>query len=191
VDGLLALVDAGSTEFVLVSDWQRAVSAPAATRTHANAEVLMLGDSGVGKSGLAMVLAGQEFRPTESTRGRQIWRLSATEEADSSGDTRDVLVWDLAGQPGYRIAHQLHLEGAALALILFDAKSETAPLAGVQHWARGPVLAARHPQIRAPQAPALHRLRRRLPRRDLPAGTTPRRGPDHEARCSLTVRHNR
>ncbi|MGH3245980.1 MAG: TIR domain-containing protein [Trebonia sp.] len=136
VDGLLALVDAGSTELVLVSDWHRAVSTPAATRTYANAKVLMLGDSGVGKSGLAMVLAGQEFQPTESTHGRQIWRLPATEEADSSGDIRDVLIWDLAGQPGYRIVHQLHLEGAALALILFDAKDETTPLAGVQHWAR-------------------------------------------------------
>jgi GTPase SAR1 family protein len=136
VDNLLALVDSGSTQLVLVSDWHRAVSAPAATRTYANAKVLMLGDSGVGKSGLAMVLARQEFEPTESTHGRQIWPLSAAEEQDSSGDIRDVLIWDLAGQPGYRIVHQLHLEGAALALILFDAKSETAPLAGVQHWAR-------------------------------------------------------
>jgi GTPase SAR1 family protein/nucleotide-binding universal stress UspA family protein len=136
VDGLLALVDAGSTELVLVSDWGRAVSAPAATKTYANAKVLMLGDSGVGKSGLAMVLAGQEFQPTESTHGRQIWRLPATEEADPSGDIRDVLIWDLAGQPGYRIVHQLHLEGAALALIVFDAKNETTPLGGVQHWAR-------------------------------------------------------
>jgi GTPase SAR1 family protein len=136
VDGLLALVDAGSTELVLVSDWQRAVSAPAATKTYANAKVLMLGDSGVGKSGLAMVLANQEFQPTESTHGRRIWWLPATEEPAFAGYIRDVLIWDLAGQPGYRIVHQLHLEGAALALILFDAKSETAPLDGVQHWAR-------------------------------------------------------
>ncbi len=135
VDGLLALIDAGATELVLASDWDRVVSAPAATTTYANAKVLMLGDSGVGKSGLAMVLAGEEFRATESTHGRQIWRLPALEAADS-GDNRDVLLWDLAGQPGYRIVHQLHLEGAALALILFDAKSETAPLAGVEYWAR-------------------------------------------------------
>jgi WD40 repeat protein len=136
VDGLLALVDAGATELVLVSDWDRAVSTAAVTTTYANAKVLLLGDSGVGKSGLAMVLAGEDFRPTESTHGRRVWRLPATEDPDSSGDNRDVLLWDLAGQPGYRIVHQLHLEGAAVALILFDAKSETAPLAGVQHWAR-------------------------------------------------------
>jgi GTPase SAR1 family protein len=135
-NGLLALIDAGTSELLLVSDWDRADSAPAATTTYANAKVLLLGDSGVGKSGLAMVLAGNEFRATESTHGRVIWRLPASEDPDSGGDNREVLLWDLAGQPGYRIVHQLHLEGAAAALILFDSKSETAPLAGVRHWAR-------------------------------------------------------
>ena len=48
------------------------------------------------------------------------------------------------------IVHQLHLGGAALALILFDAKSETTPLAGVQHWAR----AVRHAhQVTADELP--------------------------------------
>ncbi|MBO0801797.1 MAG: TIR domain-containing protein [Nocardiopsaceae bacterium] len=136
VDGLLALVDAGSTELLLVSDWDRADSDPPATTTYANAKVLLLGDSGVGKSGLAMVLAGREFTPTESTHGRQIWRLPAADGQESSGDSREVMLWDLAGQPGYRIVHQLHLKDAALALVLFDARSETTPLAGVRHWAR-------------------------------------------------------
>ncbi len=136
MNGLLALVDAGATELILVSGWDRTVSAPAATTTYTNAKVLLLGDSGVGKSALAMVLAGAEFRATESTHGRRIWRLPATEEPDSSGGDREVLLWDPAGQPGYRIVHQLHLGGAAVALILFDSKSETTPLAGVLHWAR-------------------------------------------------------
>jgi GTPase SAR1 family protein len=136
VNGLLALVDAGATELVFISDWERTVNAPAPTTTYANAKVLLLGDSGVGKSALAMVLAGEEFRATESTHGRRIWRLPATEEPDAYDGDREVLVWDLAGQPGYRIVHQLHLGGAALALVLFDSRSETTPLAGVRHWAR-------------------------------------------------------
>ena len=148
VAGLLALVDAGSTELLLVNGWDRVDSTPPATTTYANAKVLLLGDSGVGKSGLAMVLAGRDFTPTESTHGRRIWRLPtadpvadpaadpAADEQESSGDSREVMLWDLAGQPGYRIVHQLHLENAALALILFDAKSEITPLAGVRHWAR-------------------------------------------------------
>ena len=140
VAGLLALVDAGSAELLLVNGWDRVDSAPPATTTYANAKVLLLGDSGVGKSGLAMVLAGNEFIPTDSTHGRRIWRLPtgdpAADEQEPSGDSREVMLWDLAGQPGYRVVHQLHLESAALALILFDAMSETMPLAGVRHWAR-------------------------------------------------------
>ena len=136
VKGLLALVDAGASELLLVSDWDQTVGGPATTTTYANAKVLLLGDSGVGKSGLAMVLAGEEFRATESTHGRRIWALPGSEEPNVSDGDREVLIWDLAGQPGYRIVHQLHLAGAALALIIFDSKSETAPLAGVRHWAR-------------------------------------------------------
>jgi GTPase SAR1 family protein len=136
VADLLALVDAGSKELLLVHGWDRVDSAPPATTTYANAKVLLLGDSGVGKSGLAMVLARNEFTPTESTHGRRIWRLPAADDHEPADEGREVMLWDLAGQPGYRIVHQLHLEGAALALILFDAKSETTPLAGVRHWAR-------------------------------------------------------
>jgi hypothetical protein len=54
-----------------------------------------------------MVLAGEEFTPAESTHGRRIWRLPAAEEQDPSDESREVLLWDLAGQPGYRIVLQL------------------------------------------------------------------------------------
>jgi GTPase SAR1 family protein len=136
VHGLLALVDPGATELLLVRDWDRTAGAPATTTSYSNAKVLMLGDSGVGKSALAMVLAGAEFGPTESTHGRRIWRLPVADDSGQARDDREILIWDLAGQPGYRIVHQLHLGGAVLALILFDSRSETAPLSGVRHWAR-------------------------------------------------------
>jgi len=42
----------------------------------------LLSDSGVGKPVLAMVLAGKEFRATESTHGRRIWQLPATDRHD-------------------------------------------------------------------------------------------------------------
>ena len=45
-------------------------------------------------------------------------------------------MWDLAGQPGYRVIHQLHLSEVAVALVVFDGRSETDPLAGVIHWER-------------------------------------------------------
>jgi hypothetical protein len=50
--------------------------------------------------------------------------------------TREVLLWDLAGQPGYRLIHQLHLQEVAVSLVVFDSRSETDPFSGVKYWAR-------------------------------------------------------
>jgi GTPase SAR1 family protein len=118
--------------------------------TYANAKVLLLGDSGVGKSGLALVLAGEAFRATESTHARRIWKLPVPELNQGGDAQREVLLWDLAGQPGYRIVHQLHLGGGAVALVLFDSRSETAPLAGIGYWAR----ALQHAQAAGQPPPA-------------------------------------
>jgi GTPase SAR1 family protein len=98
---------------------------------------VLLGDSGVGKSGLGLVLSGQPFEPTESTHGRRVWDFDRFEAPTPTGtETREILLWDLAGQPGYRIVHQLHLGEVALALIVFDAGSDIDVFAGVRHWAR-------------------------------------------------------
>jgi hypothetical protein len=43
----------------------------------------------------------------------------------------------MAGQPAYRLIHQLHLNEVAVALVVFDARQAVGdPLAGVRHWAR-------------------------------------------------------
>jgi small GTP-binding protein len=105
---------------------------------YTNAKVVLVGDSGVGKSGLGLVLTGQPFVPTESTHGRHVWTFDDQEvEFDNlRKETRQTLLWDLAGQPGYRLIHQLYLNEVAVALVLFDARSETDPFAGVYHWDR-------------------------------------------------------
>jgi WD40 repeat protein len=108
-----------------------------ASHRYVNATVILAGDSGVGKSGLGMALAGEEFRATESTHGRHIWLLSSAEvESGTSREIREVFLWDLAGQPGYRVVHQLHLANADVALVVFDSRSERDPFAGVGYWAR-------------------------------------------------------
>ena len=38
-----------------------------------------------------------------------------------------LVLWDLAGQPAYRLVHQLSMEDAALACVLFDCRNETNP----------------------------------------------------------------
>lgn len=101
-----------------------------------NAKVVLVGDSGVGKSGLGLVLTGQPFVPTESTHGRHVWTFEnqRVKLDDGNEEIRETLLWDLAGQPGYRLIHQLHLGEVTLALVTIDARSETNPFAGVYHW---------------------------------------------------------
>ncbi|MHC4478298.1 MAG: TIR domain-containing protein [Planctomycetota bacterium] len=103
---------------------------------YSNAKVVLVGESGVGKTGLGLVLSGQEYRATDSTHKRNVWTMA--EEIVQLGEgkeiTRETLLWDLAGQPGYRIIHQLSLTETAVALVVFDARSETDPFAGVAHW---------------------------------------------------------
>jgi WD40 repeat protein len=108
------------------------------SRRYGNAKVVLIGDTGVGKSGLGLVLSGQPYQPTDSTHGRNVWTLDANEVEVQGGarQTREVLLWDLAGQPGYRIIHQLHLNEVAVALIVFDSRSEIDPFSGVKYWAR-------------------------------------------------------
>jgi WD40 repeat protein/class 3 adenylate cyclase len=113
--------------------------APAIQISHyINAKVVLLGDTGVGKSGLSLVLNGEPYKETDSTPGRKVWTFSSQEvELDKKlKQTRETLLWDMAGQPGYRVIHQLHLNEVAVALVVFDSRSETDPLAGVRHWER-------------------------------------------------------
>ena len=116
------------------------LGAPPVTPTfhYTNAKVVIVGDSGVGKSGLGLVLTGHPFVPTDSSHGRHVWTFDDKEvELDNlRKEARQTLLWDLAGQAGYRLIHQLHLNEVAVALVLFDARSETDPFAGVFHWDR-------------------------------------------------------
>lgn len=115
---------------------QRRIAEPSVH--YVNAKVVLVGDTGVGKSGLAIVLNNQPYRETDSTAGRHVWTFDSREVAVAGNvtQTRETLLWDFAGQPGYRVIHQLHLNEVAVALIVFDARSETDPLAGVRHWGR-------------------------------------------------------
>ena len=100
------------------------------------AKVVLLGDSGVGKSGLARVLAGDAFAPTESTHGRSIRTLSSLETQSPEGTVvlHEVVLWDLAGQPGYRVLHSLNLSGIAVAVVVFDSMSDAD--GGIHYWTR-------------------------------------------------------
>lgn len=89
-------------------------------RGYVNAKVVLLGDSGVGKSGLALRLWHDRWEKTESSHGMEIQRLVLHGAGEDPDVVREVWLWDLAGQPDYRLTHQLFMEQTALAVLVFD-----------------------------------------------------------------------
>src|SRR5205823_2756665 len=68
--------------------------------------------------------------------GRQAYVLDSN-VVEKPGEVllhRETILWDLAGQPAYRSVHQLSMDDAALACVLFDSRSETNPFEGAAYW---------------------------------------------------------
>jgi len=112
----------------------RAAEAATATSSHmpdqvqyTNAKVLLVGESGVGKTGLSKVLAGEEWKPSDSTVGAWAtqWKLPMSPDEDrADGVEREIWLWDFGGQADQRLIHQLYMEETALAVLVFDGQKE-------------------------------------------------------------------
>jgi GTPase SAR1 family protein len=101
---------------------------------HTTAKIVLVGDSGVGKTGLGWRMAHGEFREHSSTHGQQFWVLNQLGTRRADGTECEAILWDLAGQPDYRLTHALFLDDADLALVLFDPTDSRDPLHGVEFW---------------------------------------------------------
>jgi small GTP-binding protein len=90
---------------------------------YTNAKVLLVGDSGAGKTGLSKVLAGEKWQPSDSTVGAWAtqWKLPVS---TTDGVEREVWLWDFGGQADQRLIHQLYMEDTALAVLVFDGQKE-------------------------------------------------------------------
>ncbi len=90
---------------------------------YTNAKVLLVGESGAGKTGLSKVLAGEEWQPSDSTVGAWAtqWKLPV---AAGDGIEREIWLWDFGGQADQRLIHQLYMDETALALLVFDGQKE-------------------------------------------------------------------
>ena len=109
---------------------------PAEASRYTNAKVLLTGDSGVGKTGLALRLVQDRFEPTVSTDGVWATPLKLPDKANGAADLeREVWLWDFAGQADYRLIHQLYMNDAALALFVFNPQADNA-FEGVGQWVR-------------------------------------------------------
>lgn len=102
--------------------------------SYTSAKILLVGDSGVGKTGLGWRLAHGEFKEHSSTHGQQFWLLNQLCKQRRDGAQCEAVLWDLAGQPDYRLIHALFLNDADLALLLFDPTNNDDPLSSVEYW---------------------------------------------------------
>jgi len=111
---------------------------------YTNAKVLLVGDSGVGKSGLALRLAENRFERTASKHAAWVARLNLRDDADNDRREREIWLWDLAGQSDYQLIHQLFMDETSLALLVFNPTQENS-LEDLRQWDRALELAARRP----------------------------------------------
>ena len=109
-------------------------TAPAITYT--SAKIVLVGDSGVGKTGLGWRLTHGEFKHHESTHGQQFWVFNELSPGTTDGGQCEAILWDLAGQPDYRLINSLFLDDSDLVLILYDPTDSNEPLRGVEFWLR-------------------------------------------------------
>jgi len=101
---------------------------------YTTAKLVLVGDSGVGKTGLGWRLAHNEFKEHSSTHGQQFWVIPELGVKRKDGTECEAVLWDLAGQPDYRLIHSLYLDDVDTALLLFDPTNRQEPLAGVDFW---------------------------------------------------------
>jgi len=90
---------------------------------YTNAKVLLVGESGAGKTGLTKRLVFNEWEPSDSTVGAWAtqWKLPVASEDDVE---REIWLWDFGGQADQRLIHQLYMDDTALAALVFDGQKE-------------------------------------------------------------------
>src|SRR5262249_51034005 len=108
-----------------------------------NAKVLLVGDSGAGKTGLSMRLAHNTWKESVSTVGAWAtqWKLDV---ATTPGMEREIWLWDFGGQADQRLIHQLFMDETALAVLVFDPQKEDL-LDTLGQWDRDLSRASRRP----------------------------------------------
>ena len=95
---------------------------------------MLVGDSGVGKTGLGWRLSHPEFREHSSTHGQQFWVAEDLGMTRQDGTECEAVLWDLAGQHVYRPVHVIFLEKVDTALLVFDPTNRQESLKGVEFW---------------------------------------------------------
>ena len=101
---------------------------------YTTAKIVLVGDSGVGKTGLGWRLAHDEFKEHSSTHGQQFWVIDELGTTRDDGTECEAVLWDVAGQHVYRQIHSIFLDMVDASLVLFDPTNRQDPLKGAEFW---------------------------------------------------------
>jgi small GTP-binding protein len=120
------------------------------TSTHfINAKIILVGDTGVGKSGLCNRITKNKFIPTIPNTNVEFFYLKVPPDFFGKDEKckidAELTFWDLPSQQDYLLSNQLLMEDADLALLIFDYANPTDPFRGVSRWAE--ILNTRVPKI--------------------------------------------
>ncbi|EKG02711.1 small G-protein, putative [Trypanosoma cruzi] len=109
----------------------------------ATAKIVLLGESAVGKSSIALRFARNEFCPNQETTVGAAFLSRTVSVPNSSSSTQDSTafgavkyeIWDTAGQERYRSLAPIYYRGACGALVVYDITSVDS-LKKAQTWLR-------------------------------------------------------
>ena len=152
-------------------------------------KVVVIGDSGVGKSNLLSRFTRNEFNlESKSTIGVEF----ATKSIKTEGKTIKAQIWDTAGQERYRAITSAYYRGAVGALVVYDITKDVS-FTNVSKWLaelkarRRRSLAAAAATKSLAAAAAAAALRRRLPAAALSAAPPPRPPAQENATADITM----
>lgn len=113
---------------------------PPRTLQYTSAKVVIIGESNVGKTCLALRLAEDRYAELGTTHGTQFWSLPADKLGPKAippeGERRDVVLWDMGGQHEYRLVHQIFFPDTTVALILLDPTRGRAAFDQAAEWCK-------------------------------------------------------
>ncbi|NTW54697.1 MAG: GTP-binding protein, partial [Chlorobaculum sp.] len=135
-DNLSLAITSNNEKIILLWELDKSVLLGQAEESvnYTTAKLVLVGDSGVGKTGLGWRLAHNEFKEQASTHGQQFWPVSQLNLKRKDGTDCEAVLWDLAGQHVYRQVHSIFLDNVAAAMVLFDPTNRQEPLKGAQFW---------------------------------------------------------
>jgi small GTP-binding protein len=121
-------------------DQSKLLSASQETAFYTSAKVVLVGESNVGKSCLALRLAEDRYEEQATTHGMRFWVLSPQQLNAATGtpedEHRDIVLWDMGGQDEYRLIHQIFFHDTTVALMLFDPTRGRTAIEEVEGWNR-------------------------------------------------------